>query len=85
MFYVYVVRSGKDGRLYTGITADLRRRLAEHNGGKTKSLRRRRPVNLVYSEEYPTKAEALARERYLKTAEGGILKQRLVLEAEGRD
>ena len=82
MFYVYVVRSLKDGRLYTGATADLSRRLAEHNSGKTNSLRNRRPVKLVYCEEYATRAEAQARERYFKTPQGGALKQRLVLQAE---
>jgi putative endonuclease len=85
MFYVYVVRSMKDGRLYTGVTADLDRRLSEHNRGKTRSLRYRRPVKLVYSEEYATRAEAQARERYFKTAEGGALKQRLVSQAAGDD
>jgi putative endonuclease len=81
---VYVVRSLKDGRLYTGVTTDLHRRISEHNGGKTKSLRSRRPVSLVYSEEYPSRAEAFARERYFKTPEGGALKQRLVLKAGSR-
>jgi putative endonuclease len=81
VFYVYVVRSLKDGRLYTGATGDLSRRLAEHNSGKTSSLRARRPVKLVYSEEYATRAEALARERYFKTPEGGVLKRRLVSQA----
>jgi len=85
MFYVYVVRSLKDGRLYTGVTAHLERRLAEHNRGKTKSLRTRLPVQLVYCEEFPTKAEAQARERYFKTPEGGTLKRRLILKAEGRE
>jgi putative endonuclease len=84
MFYVYVVRSLKDGRLYTGVTANLSRRLAEHNSGKTRSLRSRRPVKLVYCEEYATRTEAQARERYFKTPEGGALKQRLVLQAESR-
>jgi len=82
VFYVYVVRSQKDGRLYTGTTADLRRRLAEHNSGKTNSLRGRRPVKLVYTEEYSTRAEALIRERYFKTPEGGALKKRLVSQVE---
>jgi putative endonuclease len=82
MFYVYVVRSLKDGRLYTGVTADLSRRLAEHNRGKTHSLRSRRPVRLVYREGYASRTEAQARERYFKTPEGGALKQRLVLHAE---
>ena len=84
MFYVYVVRSQQDGRLYTGTTADLRRRLVEHNSGKTNSLRGRRPVKLVYTEEYSTRAEALTRERYFKTPEGGALKKRLVSQVEDR-
>ena len=85
MFYVYVVRSLRDGRLYTGATGDVSRRLAEHNRGKTSSLRARRPVELVYTEQFATRAEALARERYFKTPEGGALKKRLVWQAEGRD
>ena len=85
MFYVYVVRSVKDGRLYTGMTGDLRRRLGDHNRGKTSSLRGRRPLRLVYSEEYATRSEALARERYFKTPEGGALKQRLVSGVEKED
>ena len=80
-FYVYVLQSPKDGRLYTGVTANLSRRLAEHNRGKTSSLRARRPLTLAYSEEYATRGEALARERYFKTPEGGVLKRRLVSQA----
>jgi len=82
-FYVYVLQSLKDGRLYTGVTANLNRRLAEHNAGKTSSLRARRPLKLAYSEEYATRGEALARERYFKTPEGGVLKKQLVSQAEG--
>ena len=81
MQHVYVLKSLKDGKLYTGVTKDLKRRVREHNAGKTRSLKARRPLALVYSEAYATRAEALARERYLKTPEGGALKQRLVAEA----
>ena len=81
MYYVYVLKSLKDGNLYTGVTTDLRRRLREHNAGKTKSLRARRPLRLVFSETYPTKRQALARERFFKTPAGGVLKQELVAEA----
>ena len=81
MYYVYVLKSLKDGNLYTGVTTDLSRRLREHNAGKTKSLRARRPLRLVFSEAYPTKRDALARERFLKTPAGGVLKQRLVAKA----
>ncbi len=81
MYYVYVLKSLKDGNLYTGVTADLRRRLREHNAGKTKSLRARRPLRLVFSDAYPSKGAALARERFFKTPAGGVWKQELVAEA----
>ncbi len=81
MYYVYVLKSLKDGNLYTGVTTDLRRRLREHNAGKTKSLRARRPLRLVFTKAYPSKRQALARERFFKTPAGGVLKQELVAEA----
>ena len=81
MYYVYVLKSEKDGMLYTGVTKDINRRMREHQAGKTRSLRNRRPLVLVYSETYTTKREAMARERYFKTPEGGTLKQRLVARA----
>ncbi len=81
MYYVYVLKSLKDGNLYTGVTTDLRRRLRDHNAGKTKSLRARRPLRLVFSETYPSRGVALARERFFKTPTGGVLKQKLVTEA----
>ena len=85
MHYVYVLRSDRDGKLYTGVTSDLARRMREHAGGKTRSLRGRLPLRLVYKEVFETRREALARERYFKTAEGGALKQRLVEQAERGD
>ena len=78
MYYLYVLRSLRDGMLYTGVTKDLQRRLREHQAGKTRSLRFRRPLALIYSETYPTRREAAARERFFKTPEGGVLKQRLI-------
>jgi len=81
-YCVYVLRSMKDGDLYTGMTSDIERRLRDHDSGKTRSLRYRRPLVLVYSEEFETRSAAIAREYYFKTAEGGALKQRLVAQAE---
>ena len=77
MYWVYVLRSAKDGRLCTGITSDLKGRMREHNSGRTHSTRARRPLALVYTEVFESKQEALARERYFKTPAGGALKQRL--------
>jgi putative endonuclease len=58
MFYVYILHSQKDSKLYTGYTNDIRRRLAEHNGGKVESTKSRRPLQLIYYEAYLEKADA---------------------------
>ncbi|WP_435049666.1 GIY-YIG nuclease family protein [Formosa sp. S-31] len=39
MYFVYVIRSSKDGRLYKGMTQDLVRRIKEHNQGKNRSTK----------------------------------------------
>jgi putative endonuclease len=39
MYYVYVLKSEKDGRLYKGLTSDLEKRLLQHNAGITKSTK----------------------------------------------
>ena len=70
MFSVYVMRSFKDGKQYTGWTSDLQRRLREHNAGKTESTKRRRPLVLVHSESFDAKDEAEKRERFLKSGRG---------------
>ena len=67
---MYVLRSEKTGRLYKGMTRNLPGRLKAHNLGKTRSTKGGRPWKLIYFEEYATLQEALAREKYLKTAAG---------------
>ncbi len=78
MYHVYVLRSESDGRLYTGVTGDLKRRLGEHKRGKVRSTVRRRPLVLIYSESFESKPTAMQRERFFKTPEGGALKRRLI-------
>ena len=64
--YTYILRCA-DGTLYTGWTNDLEKRLAAHNAGTAaKYTRPRRPVTLVYQEAFPTKEEAMRRERQIK-------------------
>jgi putative endonuclease len=78
MYYVYVLRSLKDGNFYTGLTNNLRRRLAEHNEGITKSTKSRKPFELVYYEACRNYKDAIRREKYLKTTYGKrYLKNRL--------
>ena len=56
-----------DGTYYTGWTNNLQNRIATHNSGKgAKYTRARLPVQLVYYEEYATKAEAMKRECAIK-------------------
>lgn len=69
-FFVYLLLSKKDKRTYIGSTDNLDRRLAEHNSGKTLSTKNRRPLILIYKEEFETLLGARARERYLKTRRG---------------
>jgi len=67
MSYVYIVKC-KDNTLYTGFTTDIKRRITEHNNGfGSKYTKGRRPVKLVYLEEFDTKREAMSREYEIKT------------------
>ena len=67
MYYVYIVQCADD-TLYTGIATELERRVLEHNESDkgAKYTRVRRPVNLVYSEEYPDRSTASKREYEIK-------------------
>ncbi|MFB3896511.1 MAG: GIY-YIG nuclease family protein [bacterium] len=69
-FSVYILKSEKTGKTYTGQTVHLEKRLLEHNSGKSISTRRNRPWKLVYHEEYNTRSEAILRENYFKSVEG---------------
>ena len=66
-WYVYMVRCN-DGSLYTGITTNLARRVAEHNGSVrgARYTRARRPVSLVYDEGCPDRSSASRHEWQLK-------------------
>jgi putative endonuclease len=70
MYFTYVLRSEKTGRLYVGHTSNLEQRLGQHNNGITKSTKNRGPWTVVHSEAFPTRAEAARRERFLKTGQG---------------
>ncbi len=66
MAYVYILKSKKDGCLYTGSTNDLNRRLSEHNSGLVFSTKSRVPFELVYYEAYKSEEDARYREKNLK-------------------
>ena len=70
MFYVYVLQSQSDAGLYIGFSTDLRRRLREHQAGKSFATSYRGPWRLIYYEAYLEEADALGREMFLKSGGG---------------
>ena len=67
-WYLYIVKCSDDS-LYTGITKDVDRRIEEHNSNDqlgARYTRGRRPVNLVYLEEWQTRSEVSKREFEVK-------------------
>ena len=78
MFYTYVLRSKKNGRLYTGYTNDLQKRFNEHNSRKSKYTKYRGPYELIYYEACVDESDARSRELHLKAGKGKhYLKSRL--------
>ena len=66
MFYVYVLKSKKDGSIYIGYTDDLKRRFREHNKGQNRSTKSKAPFEIIYYEAYKSKSDAKYRENNLK-------------------
>ena len=78
-YYTYILRSIKDGYLYTGWTDNLKTRIDRHNKGLVKATRTRRPLVLVYYEACLNKSKAIVREKQLKTGFGrAYLKRRII-------
>ncbi len=67
---VYVLKSLKDGNLYVGCTKYLTDRIEKHNSGKVLSTKNRRPLALIYSENYENVYEAFKIEKFYKSAKG---------------
>ena len=68
--FVYVLHSASRGVFYKGSCADVERRLADHNAGRVRSTKSGRPWVLRHREDFGSKADALRRERFLKTRSG---------------
>jgi putative endonuclease len=66
LFYTYILYSEKLYKYYDGSTNDLERRLLDHNRGKTSFARTGMPWILRYTESFPTRKEAVAREMEVK-------------------
>ena len=70
MYYVYILKSSKSGILYYGYTEDLRRRVEEHNTGKSKFTKGHVPWKLVWYCAFENKNKAKDFELYLKSGSG---------------
>jgi len=70
MFYIYILHSKKDGKLYTGYSPDLKNRLKAHEGGFVFATKDRRPLHLIHYEAFLEEKDAKKREIYLKGGNG---------------
>lgn len=79
MHYLYILKSTKDNKGYVGTTANVNKRLQEHNSGRVRSTKNRRPFAVVHIEEFVTLAEARKREWFYKcTPQGGKFKKNIL-------
>jgi len=70
MWYVYALKSLKDGHLYIGISQEPEKRLRQHNAGMTKSTKSRRPFKIIYKEKAKNRIDARRKEKYYKSGVG---------------
>jgi len=70
-YYRYVLKSEKDRKLYIGVSKGPVKRLKEHNSGKNKSTKPRRPFVLLYTKEFGSRREACKHEWFVKNTGQG--------------
>ena len=66
MYFVYLLKSDKDGRFYIGHTQDIQIRLQYHNSGRSKYTRNRGPWKLLAFKSFDSRSEAMREEMRLK-------------------
>ncbi len=76
MYFVYLLKSKKDFTYYIGYTDNLKKRVKEHNQGKTKSIKHKLPMKLIYFEGYASKK--IARKRELELKNNSFKKRELI-------
>ncbi len=69
-YYVYVLISEKDGKLYIGKTKNLKERLKKHSKGDVPSTKNRLPMKLIYYEAYTNKEKWSIQEKHYKSGIG---------------
>lgn len=69
-YYVYILKSLKDNSLYIGFTVNWKKRLKEHNEGKSLATKPFAPYKLIFYEAFLNRMDAKNRETYLKSGYG---------------
>jgi len=74
LYWVYILQSETTGKTYVGQAENLERRLTQHNDPKFRltlyTKRNPGPWKLIHREEYPTRSDAMRREKWLKSGQG---------------
>ena len=70
MYYVYILKSQKDGSRHIGVTSDLKKRLLQHNAGGSIYSNTKRPYKINWYAAFMNKERAYAFEKYLKSSSG---------------
>ncbi len=69
-YYVNILKSLIAEKSYVGFTENLKRRIKEHNSGKSHFTKKYKPWELVYTEEFDDKTTAIRREKYFRSSVG---------------
>jgi putative endonuclease len=70
MYYIYIIKSISYGNRYIGSSKDIVERLKEHNQGKCRYTKGRKPWKLIYQESFVNRSQAMQREKILKSGKG---------------
>jgi putative endonuclease len=66
MYITYIIFSQKLNKFYTGQTIDLKRRIEEHNRGKTPFMASGMPWQIIFTKEFNSRRESLKLEKFIK-------------------
>jgi len=70
MYYVYILKGSRTGRMYSGFSSNLRNRIAKHKSGGVHTTKRMGKIELIFYEAYKSEKDARRREKYFKTTKG---------------
>ncbi len=76
-FFVYILRNPQ-GRYYIGQTSNLSLRIQRHNEGKVFWTKSRGPWEIVYSQSFQTRSEAMTEEKRLKALKSTSALEKLI-------